>query len=912
MIKAFQREVTDKEIAESFYKSNRYNTLFLLIAGVGFFVIYILAQLRMLGEPAPQLLGITFIVFLLAGAQFPLRALAKRGRGITVHIVATIIIVIFSVTLVNLWNGTTFIALTMLLIPSFQAISHGFSRKQYIPLLLITTVGLFFVYYTNANPLITDRLKTSSLVSITSFAFLATTVLLPITTFAISQSKRFKSIQTQLLASFSALIIIPILMATLLSAIGAFSNNQNQSLNTIKAVASLKETQLNSIINQTQNDASRLLADASFRANTLRVLGPTDLSPTLLENSKRIARSRMVDILGSEVENYVEFMVLNIKGELVISSEPQNEGVNFNSQAFYKQSLTKPFFAYANFPSFGNNNIVATHPIYDKDEQIIRGVLVLRASNQVVSGVMKTTEGLDDVETYLVDKNLVPLTTLKTPASIINTQATIEGSRAGFQSSSGVYKNYDGDSVLGLYSWYDPMQVIFITEIPTSVIITNSLSAITGSIAVAIIIVFIALAAVVISARSFVEPITSLAESSQKLASGEFNSRVKVERVDEIGVLGNTYNQMAEQLEDIIGKLEQRVANRTQELEDQTLRLRVVAEIARDAATARDVMDLLSRTAQLIQSRFSFYHTGIFMLDKEGEYAILTTSPTDAGKQMIANGHKLRVGEIGIVGRVASTGEPRITLDTGADAAYFNNPYLPDTRSEMALPLKVDQRVIGVLDIQSTEPQAFNDEDIAIMQALVDQLSTAIEKTRLLQQVEKSLYELQQAYGESTKDIWHSMADNNLLRESGYHFDNIKIQPIQTTTPEGYKAIKTGDIIRSDGDTETNSNLVAIPIKIRGQSIGVVTVKLRKGYKQNTVKTLEQAIERLAGSLESARLFEEAKLRADREQAIARVTTNISSATEISSILKTAVEEIGKTLGDTEVKVQILKSYEEQ
>lgn len=909
-----QSDVNHKNLADRFFKNSSFNILFLLIIGIGFLIIYLLAQFRILGEPTPQLLNIALLVLLFAITQLPLRSLAIQGRGVTVSYAATILTALFAILLVNLWDNVALVALVILLIFPIQTITYGISRRHYIPIIFITIMGLVGLLYYDTNPLTDTRLQTNAIASITSLAFLVTTGFLLTTTFAISQSKRFNSIQAQLLTSFSALIIIPVLMTALLSAVGAFSNNQNQSLNTLKAVASLKEIQLSNLLGGMQNDAEKLLNDASFRENVLKSLGPNDITVTALENSKRIVRLRMNSILGLENEKYVEFMVLNIKGELVVSSEPKNEGVNFNSQAFYKQSLTKPFFAYATFPSFGNDNIVATHPIYDRDQQTIRGILVLRASNQEIDDIMKTTEGLEQVETYLVDKNLVPLTSLKTQANLINTQATIEGNQAGFQSASGTYNNYNNISVLGIYKWYDPMNVVFITEIPVSVITTNSLSAITGSVIIAIVIVCIALIAVVISARALVEPISSLAEISKNFASGQLNSRVQVERVDEIGVLGNMYNQMAEQLEDIIGRLEQRVAQRTQELEDQTLRLRVAAEIAKDAASARDVMDLLSRTAQLIQDRFSFYHTGIFMLDKEGDYAVLTTSPTNAGQQMIANGHKLRVGEIGIVGRVAATGEPRISLDTGADAVYFNNPFLPNTRSEMALPLKVDEKVIGVLDIQSTESQAFNQEDIAIMQVLADQLSTAIEKTRLLQQVERNLFELQQAYGQSTKDAWRSLADSNLLSETGYRFDNIKLQPVREVLPEGLKAMETGDIIRSsdDNDEENTKNLVAIPIKIRGQSIGVVTVRLREGYRKNTVKTLEQAIERLAGSLESARLFEEARLRADREQAIARVTASISSATEISSILKTAVEEIGKTLGDSEVKVQILKSYDDQ
>ena len=359
--------------------------------------------------------------------------------------------------------------------------------------------------------------------------------------------------------------------------------------------------------------------------------------------------------------------------------------------------------------------------------------------------------------------------------------------------------------------------------------------------------------------------------------------------------------------------LEQRVTERTQELENQSLRLRLVAEIARDAATAKDVAELLERASQLIHDLFKFYQTGIFLMDNNHEFAVLAASPTQAGMQMIANGHKLRVGEVGIVGRVAATGEPRITLDTGLDAMHFNNPSLPNTRSEMALPLKVENRTIGVLDIQSDQPNAFKEDDIAVMQVLSDQLAIAIERTRLLQQVEENLRELQQAYGRSTLESWKSLAESGLLRNVGYRFDNVRIQAIDTTPELGSEAMESGQMVvqNSNGDGRSGQVRAAIPVKLRGQSIGVVTIKLKEGYNSNTVNTIEQAVERLAASLESARLFEEARARADREQAIAQVTSAISSAGEFDLILRTAVEEIGKNLGDTEVSIQIVSDADQ-
>lgn len=359
--------------------------------------------------------------------------------------------------------------------------------------------------------------------------------------------------------------------------------------------------------------------------------------------------------------------------------------------------------------------------------------------------------------------------------------------------------------------------------------------------------------------------------------------------------------------------LEQRVAERTRELTEQTNRLHLVAQAARDITSATSLDQLLNLSTALVLERFQLYHAGIYLLDANREHAVLVSSPTEAGRLMIANGHKLGVGSTSIVGRVASTGEPRIAMDVELDLVHLNNPLLPASRSEMALPLKVENRTIGVLDVQSDQPHAFNENDIAIMQTLADHLGVAIERARLIQQVEENLKEIQRVSGETTRDSWKSLAERGVLKNTGYRFDNVRIQPVNAVHDLGVQAMQAGEVIvrQENAAGPSGQATAAIPVKLRGQPIGVITVRLKEGYNANTLSTLEQAGERLAASLESARLFEEARLRADREQAISQVTAAISSAPEFDAILRTTVEEIGRSLGNSEVSIQLTESLEE-
>jgi GAF domain-containing protein len=181
-----------------------------------------------------------------------------------------------------------------------------------------------------------------------------------------------------------------------------------------------------------------------------------------------------------------------------------------------------------------------------------------------------------------------------------------------------------------------------------------------------------------------------------------------------------------------------------EETRRRTVQLEAASEVARDTTAILDVDQLLDETVHLISKQFGFYHAGVFLVDERGEYAMLRAASSEGGQRMLERDHKLAVGKIGIVGYVTATGEPRIALDVGKDAIHFVNPDLPNTRSEMALPLISRGRVIGALDVQSTDEAAFSEDDVAVLQTLADQLATAIENARLYEQAVNTAEQLKE------------------------------------------------------------------------------------------------------------------------------------------------------------------------
>src|SRR3990170_691505 len=162
------------------------------------------------------------------------------------------------------------------------------------------------------------------------------------------------------------------------------------------------------------------------------------------------------------------------------------------------------------------------------------------------------------------------------------------------------------------------------------------------------------------------------------------------------------------------------------------IQLQTAAEIARDATMIHDLDTLLNQVVQLITRRFGYYHAGIFLIDETRQFAVLRAASSEGGRRMLQRGHRLPVGRMGIVGYVTDLGQSRVALDVGDDSVHFANPDLPDTRSEIALPLRVGERVTGALDAQSTEPNAFDEDDVLALQAMADQIAIAIENANLM------------------------------------------------------------------------------------------------------------------------------------------------------------------------------------
>ena len=341
--------------------------------------------------------------------------------------------------------------------------------------------------------------------------------------------------------------------------------------------------------------------------------------------------------------------------------------------------------------------------------------------------------------------------------------------------------------------------------------------------------------------------------------------------------------------------LETRVVDRTVELEKRASQLQAISDVARSTATVQNLEDLLPAITRLISDRFEYYHAGIFLIDEDRKFANLAAANSEGGKRMLAQQHKLQLDTKSIVGFATTRGEPRIALDVGSDAVYFDNPDLPETRSEIALPLRVGGRIIGTLDVQSKQPNAFTEADVNILSTLADQVAVAIENARLFSEAREALNKSEETFSQYVRQEWSTFAKQ--IQKTGYKFDGTRTSPLESINPKKkQKEIPhTGSL-----SLENASRELSVPIKFRGQIIGVLDVKSlsrERKWTQDDITLLQAAAERTALALENTRLLETSQRRASRERTIGEISTKIGSVSNLEYIMQTAVEELGRKIG---------------
>jgi GAF domain-containing protein/HAMP domain-containing protein len=434
---------------------------------------------------------------------------------------------------------------------------------------------------------------------------------------------------------------------------------------------------------------------------------------------------------------------------------------------------------------------------------------------------------------------------------------------------------------------------------------SNSTNTFTISIVTVLLVFGVSILLAITLLRQLTRPVILLTNTAKEISAGNLDIKAEVVSADEIGILAETFNNMTAQLEGALKSLDshakeleqqaRQLETTTQQSTKRAQQLQTISEIARYITAEKDLNRLMPLITQTVSEQFGFYHVGIFLIDDHRKFAVLLAANSPGGQKMLQRHHRLEVGQTGIVGNVTGTGFPRIASDTGAEAIYFNNPDLPETRSELALPLKSEGQVIGALDIQSTETNAFSNEDVEALTVLAEQVSIAIQNARLLNQVEKALAESNAVQRQYIHETWSRLPKEGKI--SGYRYSITGAVPID----DEEKTLESSD---------TSEQAVNVPISLRGEVIGTLSVRVpgNESVDPDQMDLIRAVAERVALSAENARLFDETTRRAEHERVISEITSKIGASVRTENILRTTAKELSQLLEDADIFINLRAS----
>ena len=370
-------------------------------------------------------------------------------------------------------------------------------------------------------------------------------------------------------------------------------------------------------------------------------------------------------------------------------------------------------------------------------------------------------------------------------------------------------------------------------------------------------------------AYSVSSSLRELIQTFNKIEEGDLKQRAKTTAPDEIGELAIYFNRMVSRLDELQSSLESQIKRRTEHI-------KVSSDVGRAVSSILDPEELIEEIVNLITERLGYYYAAIFIISSDGYWAELRGATGEAGIELKAKNHRLSLTGKNMVGSAISTRETLIAHDVGKEAVRFDNPLLPHTHSEIALPLIVGGHVLGALDVQSTEENAFDEEIVETLQGMASKVPIALENARLFQETQHALREIRTSQQTQLSTDW----SENLDERGGLDF------------AIGEKSSSESEILNA-------------PLALRNQIIGEITLEGDAEWTSEEQEWVEAVATQAALALENARLLEESQQVALQERLVAEITSKIWSSNTMDGILKIAAKELGRALGATETVIEL-------
>jgi GAF domain-containing protein/HAMP domain-containing protein len=721
-----------------------------------------------------------------------------------------------------------------------------------------------------------------------------------------SRLSRFETIRTRLIVAFLAVALLPLTGISFIFLVSGAQGGQVQALNQLDTVVSYKENALLNWSSALKIELNNALLGENTITNIQNFIQTPPASPEAMQirDTYEAIHERFLSQVRQS-QYFDEIFLLNMDGTVVLSTNNTQEGQIYADRPFFLVGQQSPYVEAPFYNSaLGRTMIFSSMPIYNEQRQVI-GVLAGRARPTPLTDIINDRTGLGETGvTYLVSMDRTLLFGLDADAQgqKLHTEGVLsafEGEPTGTRS----YQNSLGVPVIGVYRWMPNLEAVLIAEQDRVESARSAYAGLAINISVGLSSILIALFLALIVTRMIATPVADLAETASLIASGERELSAPVEREDEIGILAQAFNSMTAQLNKFIAELEQRVAQRTHELEIRSSYLEASGEISRSATSILDPDQLVNQAVELIRERFGLYYVGLFLVDERREWAELHAGTGEAGTAMLERKHRLPIGDASMIGWSINNAKARIAQEATTDIVRIATPELPLTRSEAALPLRSRGQVIGAITVQSEQANAFDETNISVLQSMADQLAVAIDNARLFAASQQALEAERRAYTLQSRlswEAWLKAQTNYSLRATERGVSRTEL----VWQPEMDHALKRNKTVA----TEKN---LAIPIRVRGIVIGALNVthdiqgNAKGQWTPDEIAFLESVVEQLGIALDSARLYTETQQRAEQERLVSKATGRMRESLDIETVLRTAIDEIYQALNLENLVIQL-------
>ncbi len=474
--------------------------------------------------------------------------------------------------------------------------------------------------------------------------------------------------------------------------------------------------------------------------------------------------------------SFNEFMVVMNDGTILVASQPGWEGFNIANTPYFPRLVGQPstLAYFAPSPFYEDELIAFTSEVFfDSEGHVAATIFGVTESYNILKLLENIPLAHSDARAFMISEEgnflgldrfqsqLVALVPVPEQRDILLPfrDTFVHNNDAEQQHIVVDIPSFEGERVTASYTWVPSLNIGVVVEIPQRVTFNQLDSLRNFTLLLLTGIVFFFGILTWYGSRRLTEPLLQVASTIQRFSAGDWSQRVNLNREDEIGQLGDMFDKMADELTGLYQSLEEQVEARSRQI-------RTAAEVAQFATTATELHEMLTRTVNLIVEQFGYYHASIFLLDKSRQTAELREASGQIGEQLLTEGYRLPVGSQSIIGWVTANNQVRIVSDVREDALHFKHELLPDTRSEVGIPIAASGRVLGALDVQSTDPHAFDLESIAALQILANQVAAAIRNIGLLESTQVDLQEMSLLY-RAGRDITWAENDERILTTVG-------------------------------------------------------------------------------------------------------------------------------------------------